>query len=169
MYPACGWDPSCSRARECSGRRFEEAQPRRAYIGVLRSGTIPLPAPIQFKPKPWKREELERFHVCLQLSQLPSIIVLKLNPDIGIPVETTHPILNRNGDIVKISRPAIIKEPRFRDPAPLRRYHPDWNVQGAPIGLCRRGRSKRWFVVLDLARNLVKFCGTSAVREERRH
>src|SRR5271168_5264262 len=109
-----------------------------SFIGVLRSGTIPLPAPIQFKPKPWKREELEGFHVCLQLSQLPSIIVLKLNPDIGIPVETTHPILNRDGNVEKIPGPAIIKEPRLRDPAPLRRYDLDWNVQGAPIGSCRR-------------------------------
>jgi hypothetical protein len=168
--PATQFNPPDGGRLGLQGGGWIAAQPRGvSFIGVLRSGTIPLPAPIQFKPKPWKREELEGFHVCLQLSQLPSIIVLKLNPDIGIPVETTHPILNRDGNIEKIPRPAIINEPRFRDAAPLRRYDLDWNVQGAPIGLRRRGRSKRWFIVLDLARNLVKFGGTSAVREERRH
>jgi hypothetical protein len=51
---------------------------------------------IQLQPKPWQREELEGFHVGLQLPVPPAIVVLKLNPNVGVPIEMADHILDRD-------------------------------------------------------------------------
>jgi hypothetical protein len=97
------------------------------------------------------------------------IIVLKLDADVGIPIETADFVLNRNRYVQEIASPAAVDKPGLIGAASGLRYQLCWDMHGVPVRLRRCEICERRPVILDLSRYLVEFGGARAAREERGH
>ena len=114
-------------------KRIEIVEAAKSLVVHVDAAVVVLFAPIQCNPKPRDRKVIEWLHVCLQLPQSPKIVVMKLNSNRRISIETANLIVDRDGDVKQISTPATIDKARLGNPALNRRYCLYRNMHGVPI------------------------------------